>query len=124
MDTEAVITKLRSLVTATIYSPDLPVDDDNICSISTLPGTTSNNLRGTLQYYTLNFNVLIRGNKNDTTTRTLADSVFNDLHMVHNSTFTGGTIILINCETPIYAFRDENKRIHYSILGTAIIKGE
>lgn len=120
MNTEKLITALRTHIksetTATeVYTPALPQEGENIACITLLGGTTTNNLCNLVEYYDLQLRVLIRGNENDTTTRKLADDVFNAIHLLRNESFTNGKIITCVANAPIYVGKDENQRILYNI---------
>ncbi len=118
MNTSNLITLLRTEIEKTGYkccSPDLPQTDE-ICSSVTLGnGSSQSSLPKNILYSDISFYILVRGTSNDKDTRKLADDIFNQLHMKENIVLNGARIILILCQTPNYAFRDENQRIHYNI---------
>lgn len=130
MNTENLITKLRNIVADgtslslnKVYSPMLPQNGDDICCITLLSGSTTNNLSNEMEYSKITFRTLIRGTENDTTTRSIVDEVFNVLHLLKDESFTGGKII--NCiatSTPIFVGKDENQRILYNITFNAIVE--
>lgn len=128
MKNENFITKIRTLLIdntslTQCFSPALPQDGDNIACVTLLGGSTSNNLDNKVDYSTIAFRTLIRGTESDTTTRKLADDIFNTLHLLKDVSFTGGKII--NCiasGAPVYVGKDENQRILYNITFNAIIK--
>ena len=130
MNTKDLVAKIRniiadntSLALTDVFSPDLPQEGTNICTINLLGGNPTNNLCG-LQYIDETFRVLIRGTNNDTTTRAIADEIFNALHLKSNISYgTNNKIIQIFCTTtPIFVREDENQRILYNI--TFTVKGE
>lgn len=131
MNSEAVITKLRniiadntSLALTDVYSPALPQEKENIVAISLLGGLPLNNLCGT-EYFTITFRILVRGTENDTTTRALADDIFNALHLQSNISITGSTIIhILAITTPVYVGKDENQKILYNITFSLKVRGE
>lgn len=129
LNIESVITKIRETIIAgtsfnTCFSPDLPQDGDDVCCVTLLAGNTTDSLCNANLYNTLTFRVLIRGTQNDTTTRALADEVFNALHLQKDITLKDGYIINIIAGTPIFVGRDENQRILYNTTFTMNVKGE
>jgi hypothetical protein len=128
LNTEKFITKIRDTIIAetsftTCFTPDLPQDGDNLCAVTLLTGNSINDLGNNNEYNTLTFRVLIRGTQNDTTTRALADEVFNKLHLLKNISYIGGYIInIVANNTPIYVGRDENQRILYNITFNSLVK--
>jgi len=131
LDTEGFITKIRNLIAngtslalTSVFSPELPQTGDNICCVTMLGGNPTYNLCGN-EYYTITFRTLVRGTTNDTTTRTLADEIYNTLNLEQNETFTTGTIIhILATSTPVYIGKDENQRVLYNITFGAKVKGE
>lgn len=118
MDTENLITLLRSEIEKLgnkCYSPDLPQKNELCCAISLGTGTNQGAISKNILYSAIPCYLLIRGTTNDKETRKLADKIFNQLHMKENLVLDNTRIILITCETPNYAFRDENQRIHYNV---------
>jgi len=130
MNTEKFITAIRTKIIAdtsltTAYSPDLPQSVTNTCAVTLENGNISNNLCNEIDYYTLQFRVLILGNMSDTDTRKLADEVFNTLHLLKNYSFTDGKIINIYATgTPVFVGRDENQNIYYDINFEANVESE
>jgi len=118
MDTNNLITLLRNEIEKIgyrCYSPDLPQTEEICSSISLRQGTNQPSLSKNILYSDIPFYMLVRGTSNDKETRKLADDIFNQLHMIENIELNGVKVILIQCQTPNYAFRDENQRIHYNI---------
>lgn len=118
MNTKDLITLLRNEIEKTgnkCYSPDLPHNDEICCAISLGEGENQRTINESVLYSEIPFYLLIRGNSNDTDTRTLADTIFNQLDMKENVTLNNTRVILISCRTPNYAFRDENQKIYYNI---------
>ena len=119
MNLNNLVTKLRELIKENttikqIYSPDLPQEKENICCITTI---TSENIEAICKtlYNKFGFRILIRGSENDKETRMLADEIYNYINRLENVTFDGGKLIIAIASPPIYAFRDENNKIHYNI---------
>lgn len=129
MNTEAIITKVRniiadntSLALTDVYSPELPQEKENICAVTLLGGIPEYNLCG-LQMFTLTLRVLVRGTTNDTTTRKLADDIFNALNLQHDITVGSNKIIqILATTTPVFVGKDEELRNLYNI--TFSLKGE
>ncbi len=126
---EEFITKIREIIETTsiekAYSPDLQTNGENICAVTLLAGSITNGSCKRMLYSSPTFRVLIRGNKDDKNTRKLADEVINALNLLKNVNFTGGRVIGIEATSPpIYAFRDENQRIHYNITFQADVEME
>ena len=118
MDTESLITLLREEIEKLgnkCYSPDLPQNDEMCSAISLGTGTNQRALSDDILYSDIPAYILIRGTSNDTESRKLADSIFNQLGHKSNLIKNNTRIILISCDTPNYAFRDENQRIYYNI---------
>ncbi len=118
MDTESLVTIIREEIEKLgnkCYSPDLPQNDELCSSISLGTGTNQQALSDNILYSKIPFYILIRGTTNDKDTRKLADSIFSQLDMKENIIFNNIKIILISCQTPNYAFRDEKQRIYYNI---------
>lgn len=118
MNTKDLITLLRNEIEKTgnkCYSPDLPHNDEICCAISLGEGTNQRTMNESILYSEIPFYLLIRGTSNDTDTRTLADTIFNQLDMKENVILNNTRAILISCKTPNYAFRDENQKIYYNI---------
>lgn len=118
MSTESLITLLRNEIEKTgykCYSPDLPQDGENIVAISLGDGTNERAIGKDILYSDIPFYLLIRGTSNDTEARSISDTVFKQLDHKTNLENDDLNIILISCNIPNYAFRDENQRIHYNI---------
>lgn len=116
--TDCLITLLRNEIEKTgykCYSPDLPQDGENIIALSLGEGTNQRALNKNILYSDIPFYLLIRGTSNDTNTRTIADTIFKQLDHKTNLENDKLRVILISCNLPNYAFRDENQRIHYNI---------
>lgn len=97
------------------YSPDLPQNGEICSSISLGSGRNERAINQNILYSEIPCYLLIRGTQNDTETRQIADNIFNQLDMKKDITLNNTRVILISCQTPNYAFRDENQRIHYNI---------
>lgn len=118
MNTESLITFLRNEIEKAgykCYSPDLPQEPDKIVSISLGEGTHQRAIGKDILYSDIPFYLLIRGTSNDTETRSIADTVFKQLDHLKDAENDDLRVILISCNMPNYAFRDENQRIHYNI---------
>lgn len=118
MNTSELITLLRTEIEKVgnkCYSPDLPQNDEICSSLSLGQGTNQRAINQNILYSEIPCYLLIRGSFNDKDTRTLADSIFNQLDMKESLTLNNTRVILISCQTPNYAFRDENQRIYYNI---------
>lgn len=118
MNTSDLITLLRTEIEKVgykCYSPDLPQNDEICSSLSLGLGTNQRAINQNILYSEISCYLLIRGTLNDKNTRTLADSIFNQLDMKKSLTLNNTRVILILCRTPNYAFRDENQRIYYNI---------
>lgn len=96
------------------FSPDLPQQQENCCSISVGAGNSVRSLCKSL-YNIINCSILVRGTANDKETRKLADKIFYKLDNLTNLKYNDSRIIQILCDTPNYAFRDEKQKIHYNI---------
>ncbi len=128
---QGFITKIRNIIAdnttlalTDVFTPYLPQDKDNICCVTLLTGSTTNNLCSN-EYNDLVFRVLIRGSANDTTTRALVDEIFEALHLKTSVIFTGGEIInIVATSTPVYVGIDENERILYNITFNGKVKGD
>lgn len=131
LNIEQFITKIRNIIAdgtsfalTDVFSPALPQEKEDICCVTLLGGNTNNNLCENM-YNDLTFRVLIRGTANDTTTRALADEVFNALHMQNSISLTNGNIINIFASgTPVFVGKDENERILYNITFNSKVEGE
>jgi hypothetical protein len=131
MDSEGLITKLRniiadntSLASTNVFSPELPQTGNNICCVTLLGGNPTFDLTGA-STYTQTFRTLVRGTQNDTTTRALADEIYNALNLTQGVVFNSSKIIIILANTtPIYVGKDENQRILYNITFNSIVEGE
>lgn len=126
MDTESLITAVRGIIAdntslslTEVFSPSLPQAGDNICCVTLIGGNTVNNLCGEVVIYNIMLRVLIRGTESDTTTRALADSIFDALHLLKD---TGNIINCIASSTPIYVGIDDNQRILYNITFNLTVK--
>ena len=118
MNTSDLITLLRTEIEKAgykCYSPDLPQNDEICSSLSLGQGTSQRAINQNILYSEIPCYLLIRGYFNDKDTRTLADSIFNQLDMKESIALNNTRVILISCQTPNYAFRDENQRIYYNI---------
>lgn len=118
MNTSDLITLLRNEVEKTgykCYSPDLPQNDEICSALSLGQGSNFRALNENILYSEIPCYILIRGTTNDKDTRELADNIFKKLDMKENLVLNKTRIILISCQTPNYAFRDENQRIYYNI---------
>ena len=118
---ESLVTLLRNEIEKTgykCYSPDLPQENENIVAISLGEGTNERGIGKDILYSDIPFYLLIRGTSDDTNTRTIADTIFKQLDHKKNLENDKLRIILISCNLPNYAFRDENQRIHYNINAT------
>lgn len=118
MNIESLVTLLRNEIEKTgykCYSPDLPQEPEKIASISLGEGTNERSLNKDILYSRIPFYLLIRGTSNDTETRSVADTIFKQLDHKTGLETDNLRVILISCNMPNYAFRDENQRIHYNI---------
>ena len=117
MNTESLITLLRTEIEkiCKCYSPDLPQNDELCSALSLGQGDNLRTLSDDILYSDIPCYLLIRGSSNDKETRKLADNIFNLLDMRTDLTSDDLHIILVQCNTPNYAFRDESQRIHYNI---------
>lgn len=118
MNTSDLITLLRNEIEKIghkCYSPDLPQNDELCSALSLGQGTNQRALNENILYSEIPVYLLIRGTTNDKDTRTLADDIFNQLDMKKDITFNDIRVIIISCQTPNYAFRDEKQRICYNI---------
>ena len=118
MNTSDLITLLRTEIEKVgnkCYSPDLPQNDEMCSALSLGQGTNQRAINQNILYSEIPCYLLIRGSFNDKDTRTLADSIFNQLDMKESLTLNNTRVILISCQTPNYAFRDEKQRIYYNI---------
>ena len=118
MNTEILVTLLRNEIEKTgykCYSPDLPQGLEKIVSISLGEGTNERSLNKDILYSRIPFYLLIRGTSNDTEARGIADAIFKQLDHKVDLENDNLRVILISCNIPNYAFRDENQRIHYNI---------
>ena len=118
MNTESLITLLRNEIEKTdykCYSPDLPQGLEKIVAISLGEGSNERSLNKDILYSRIPFYLLIRGTSNDTETRSIADTIFKQLDYKTDLENDNLRVILISCNMPNYAFRDENQRIHYNI---------
>lgn len=118
MNIESLITFLRNEIEKTgykCYSPDLPQELDKIVSVSLGEGTNERAINKDILYTRIPFYLLIRGTSNDLETRSIADTIFKQLDHLKDIENNDLRIILISCDTPYYAFRDENQRLHYNI---------
>ena len=97
-------------------------DDGNIIALSLGEGSNERAIGKDILYSDIPFYLLIRGTSNDTSTRTIADAIFKQLDHKTNLENDKLRIILISCNLPNYAFRDENQRIHYNINCTAKVE--
>lgn len=125
MNIKSLVTLLRNEIEKTGYkckSPDLPPDGENIVSISLGQGINQRAIMRDILYSDIPFYLLIRGTSKDDTTRTVVDTIFNQLDHKNNIENDDLRIILISCSTPNYAFRDENQRIHYNINATVKVE--
>lgn len=125
MNTESLVTLLRNEIEKTgykCYSPDLPQNDENIVALSLGEGTNQRAIGKDILYSDISFYLLIRGTSNDTNTRTIADTIFQQLDHKTSLENDNLRVILISCNLPNYAFRDENQRIHYNINCTAKVQ--
>ena len=121
MNTKGLITKLRNiistgtgLVLTSVVTPELPQTGDNMIAITILGGTATDNLCE-VQYYDITARALIRGTTNDTTTRELADKVYNCLHLAKNISFDSNNIIQIIAQVPVFVGKDNDLRNLYNI---------
>ena len=118
MNIASLVTLLRNEIEKTgykCYSPDLPQNLEKIVAISLGEGTNERSLNKDILYSRIPFYLLIRGTSNDTETRGIADTIFKQLDHKTDLENEGLRVILISCNIPNYAFRDENQRIHYNI---------
>ena len=123
--TDSLVTLLRNEIEKTgykCYSPDLPQNDENIVALSLGEGTNQRAIGKDILYSDIPFYLLIRGTSNDTNTRTIADTIFQQLDHKTSLENDNLRVILISCNLPNYAFRDENQRIHYNINCTAKVQ--
>lgn len=118
MNIESLITLLRNEIEKTgykCYSPDLPQGTEKIVAISLGEGTNERSLNKDILYSRIPFYLLIRGTSDDAETRSVADTIFKKLDHKTELETDNLRVILISCNMPNYAFRDENQRIHYNI---------
>ena len=128
LDTEGFITKIRNLIAdntdlalTDIYSPELPQEKENIVAVTLLTGFTDYNLCGQ-DYWYQTFRTLVRGSKNDNTTRALCDDVFNALQLKKTTYDNYEIVQILAVTTPIYVGKDNNQRNLYNITFQAKVK--
>ena len=128
MNTEGFITKIRNLIAdntdlglTDVFSPELPQEKEYIVAVTLLTGFTDYNLCGQ-DYWYPTFRTLVRGSKNDTTTRALCDDVFNALQLKETSYNNYKIVQILAVTTPIYVGKDENQRNLYNITFQAKVK--
>ena len=121
MNTKGLITKLRNIISVgtnlaltSVVTPELPQTGDNMIAITILGGTATNNLCE-VQYFDITARALIRGTTNDTTTRELADKVYNCLHLAKSITFDDNKIIQIIAQVPVFVGKDNDLRNLYNV---------
>ena len=121
MNTKGLITKLRNIISVgtnlaltSVVTPELPQTGDNMIAVTILGGTATDNLCE-VQYYDITARALIRGTTNDTTTRELADKVYNCLHLANNIDFDSNNIIQIIAQVPVFVGKDNDLRNLYNI---------
>ena len=121
MNTKGLITKLRNIISVgtnlaltSVVTPELPQTGDNMIAVTILGGTATDNLCE-VQYYDITARALIRGTTNDTTTRELADKVYNCLHLAKNISFDSNNIIQIIAQAPVFVGKDNDLRNLYNI---------
>lgn len=113
-----LVTLLRNEIEKTgykCYSPDLPQELENIVALSLGEGTNERAIGKDILYSDIPFYLLIRGTSDDKETRGIADDIFKQLDHKTDLENYNLRVILISCNLPNYAFRDENQRIHYNI---------
>lgn len=121
MNTKGLITKLRNIISTgtnlaltSVVTPELPQTGDNMIAVTILGGTATDNLCE-VQYFDITARALIRGTTNDTTTRELADKVYNCLHLAKNINFDNNNIIQIIAQAPVFVGKDNDLRNLYNI---------
>ena len=121
MNTKGLITKLRNIISkgtnlalTSVITPELPQTGDNMIAVTILGGTATDNLCE-VQYYDITARALIRGTTNDTTTRELADKVYNCLHLANNIAFDSNNIIQIIAQAPVFVGKDNDLRNLYNV---------
>ena len=122
MNTEKIITKIRNIIAdytnlalTDVYTPELPQDKENVCAVTLLGGNPNFNLCG-MQDFSITFRVLIKGTTNDTSTRALADDIFNALNLKGDIELGSNKIIqILATTTPIFVGKDEELRNLYNI---------
>ena len=121
MNTKGLITKLRNIISTgtnlaltSVVTPELPQTGDNMIAVTILGGTATDNLCE-VQYFDITARALIRGTTNDTTTRELADKVYNCLHLAKNISFDSNNIIQIIAQVPVFVGKDNDLRNLYNI---------
>ena len=121
MNTKGLITKLRNIISTgtelaltSVVTPELPQTGDNMIAVTILGGTATDNLCE-VQHFDITARALIRGTTNDTTTRELADKVYNCLHLASNISFDSNNIIQIIAQAPVFVGKDNDLRNLYNI---------
>lgn len=125
MNIESLVTLLRNEIEKTgykCYSPDLPQELENIVALSLGEGTNERAIGKDILYSDIPFYLLVRGTSNDTNTRAIADTIFKQLDHKTSLENDNLRVILISCNLPNYAFRDEKQRIHYNINATVKVE--
>lgn len=118
MNTSDLITLLRTEIEKVgykCYSPDLPQNDEMCSALSLGQGRNQRAMNQNILYSEITCYLLVRGASNDKNTRIFTDKLFNQIDMKQGLTLNNTRVILISCQTPNYAFRDENQRIYYNI---------
>lgn len=122
MNTEAIITKIRNIIAdntnlalTDVYTPDLPQEKEMVCAVTLLGGLPEFDLCG-MHSYDLTFRIIIRGTTNDTSTRAMADSIFNALNLKSDISIGNSKIIqILATTTPVFVGKDEELRNLYNI---------
>lgn len=119
-----------------VFSPKLPLDTKqkghtpkfNQVSIETLSAFPQIVLSKNLKYIEVTYLILLRGNKNNIATLSLAESIFNELNAQTDVNIPSSTRLISNLGTddgyPSYAFTDEQNRIHYKFQMKATISNQ
>ena len=118
MNIQDLVTLIRTEIEKTgykCYSPDLPQNNEMCCALSLGQGYNQRAINKNILYSEIPCYLLIRGSSNDTDTRILTDTIFKQLDMKKDIILNETRVMLISCQTPNYAFRDENQRIYYNI---------
>ena len=115
-------TQCASAGITTAYQDYIPaVEMTNVCAVRTTTDSDSTkSLLGKTVYNEQIFDILYRGTSDRKASINIMSAVFDAVDGVYNQSLANSRIVSTDASQPVFAFRDENDKPHYSLTVTIV----